>query len=378
MSRLQSFILTTTFLVCLAVGLWASQRSINVKSPLATTTVVADDAGPPLESEFSDVIPAVANEPSVSPRRLTDEDALPAADHPVRRAIDRLMPKASVEERQIWFEEFRELPVSAVEDLLKLRKDSNAATPLVPAEPSLSPIECNVISNHTLRALTQERWVALHNLQNANTPGYRALESQRLPRPFDITELRWNGIPDAYHLLRIRLDTRSGPFEQTDRPLDLAIKGAGWFVVDDEQGQPAYTRYGALRLNDQRELELPAIAAGRPLSPRITIPESIAQIYIDADGVVYGGEEFGKWNTEQPLGQIRLVRFFDDSALAVHKDGLYRPTPAAGAMTSCVPGKQAGTLECGALERSNVRREAEEQMLIQIEHWLQRFSTASP
>ncbi len=125
MSRLQSFILTTTFLVCLAVGLWASQRSVTVKSTLATFPIVANDAGPPIDAEETVVIPAVANEPSVSPRRLTDEDALPAADHPVRRAIDRLMPKASAEERQIWFEEFRDLPVTAVEDLLRLRKESN-------------------------------------------------------------------------------------------------------------------------------------------------------------------------------------------------------------------------------------------------------------
>ncbi len=71
-------------------------------------------------------------------------------------------------------------------------------------------------------------------------------------------------------------------------------------------------------------------------------------------GVVYGASEPDQFDTVQPLGQILIARFFDESALTLHRDGLYRPTPAAGSMSRFAAGKQPQVLQAGALERSNV------------------------
>lgn len=377
MTRLQSFIVALTLMVCLGVGLWASQRALPSKTVRASEPAPLSPI-PPDPVQQSEIIPATASEPALSPRKLTADDAAPATNHPVRRAIDRLMPTATDEERRIWFDELRELPVSAVEDLLRLRTESNLTAPTLSTPRPMPPIEGNVDGTAAARPLAQERRMILHNLLNADTHGFRAIQSQRLPVPFAIGDSSGDGHPDPVHWQGYRIDTRPGELEATERPLDIAIRGAGWLIVEDADGQPAFTRHGALRMNEQRELEAPAIPDGRPLSPKITIPENTAHLFIDGNGQVYAGTEFGKWNTEQPLGQIRLARFFDDSALVLHKDGLYHPTPAAGTMTRCVPGEQAGVIEAGALEKSNVDREAQEAALHRIEIWIKRHTPQMP
>lgn len=379
MTRFQSVIVASTLVVCLGVGLWASQRTsraipVDSTEPSPLLLAVAEES---LIEDQPGIVPAVATESAVSPRKLTTDDAAPVKDHPVRRTIDRLMPNASAEERQIWFEELQSLPVSAVEDLLRLRKESDLAAPLRSTPDPLPPVT-NDLTDSIPSALRRYRAVLRHNLLNADTPGYRALRTEWLARPLDETNVSDQDMPEAWHLARLRIDTRTGELEETDRPLDLAIKGEGWFVVEDEDGEHAFTRYGALQMNDKRELELPAIPASRSLSPRIAIPEGTAQLFIDGNGAIYGGAEFGKWTTEQPLGQIRLARFFDDSALVLHKDGLYHPTPAAGTMTRCIPGEQCGSLESGFLEKSNVDRESQERAMERIKKWLERQALKTP
>ncbi|OYW18135.1 MAG: hypothetical protein B7Z52_05590, partial [Burkholderiales bacterium 12-64-5] len=46
----------------------------------------------------------------------------------VRRAIDQLLPEASEEEREIWFQQFRDTPPGIVEDLLRMRRDIGTST----------------------------------------------------------------------------------------------------------------------------------------------------------------------------------------------------------------------------------------------------------
>ena len=42
----------------------------------------------------------------------------------------------------------------------------------------------------------------------------------------------------------------SGPMIKTDRDLDVAIQGDGWFAVQDQNGQEAYSRDGNFKLGD--------------------------------------------------------------------------------------------------------------------------------
>lgn len=50
-------------------------------------------------------------------------------------------------------------------------------------------------------------------------------------------------------------DFKSGSFEQTDNPLDLAIDGNGFFVVQDEEGEQFLTRSGNFTISKDGYLE---------------------------------------------------------------------------------------------------------------------------
>jgi len=93
-----------------------------------------------------------------------------------------------------------------------------------------------------------------HNVANMNTPGFRGSH-------VDFVDLITGGDEggsqgagegtggrgvDASH---VSLDMRSGEVRQTDRDLDLAIDGDGFFVLQDETGALRYTRNGGFDFN---------------------------------------------------------------------------------------------------------------------------------
>ena len=47
----------------------------------------------------------------------------------------------------------------------------------------------------------------------------------------------------------------AGAMIQTERGLDVAIQGAGWFTVQDAQGNEAYSRNGSLHLGPDGRLQ---------------------------------------------------------------------------------------------------------------------------
>ncbi len=53
---------------------------------------------------------------------------------------------------------------------------------------------------------------------------------------------------------RTILNLRTGDPQQTDRALDLFLKGDGFFVLQDEDGETRYTRNGRFDFNDEQEL----------------------------------------------------------------------------------------------------------------------------
>ena len=87
--------------------------------------------------------------------------------------------------------------------------------------------------------------VRANNLANTQTIGFKALleQSRAMPaygeglptRVFSMTESPVNNYA-------------GGAMVKTDRELDLAIQGDGWFSVQDANGQEAYSRNGSMQL----------------------------------------------------------------------------------------------------------------------------------
>jgi flagellar basal-body rod protein FlgF len=90
------------------------------------------------------------------------------------------------------------------------------------------------------------------NLANANMPGFRAdLEQFRSMPVFG------DGLPSRVYAMSERpgIDYSHGTIYHTGNPLDVAVNGEGWFVVQAEDGTEAYTRRGDFRANNAGLLE---------------------------------------------------------------------------------------------------------------------------
>ncbi|MBL8816286.1 MAG: flagellar hook-basal body protein [Planctomyces sp.] len=137
-------------------------------------------------------------------------------------------------------------------------------------------------------------------------------------------------------------DFAQGHLRQTMRPLDAALNGSGFFVVEGPNGGELYTRNGSFYLNNDRQLvtidQLIVQGVGGP----ITIPDNAnaEAISISQDGQVFVGR------TE--IGQLRIEDFTDRSVLEPMGSTLYAAPPNTQSIAS------TATVWQGHLEQSNV------------------------
>lgn len=136
------------------------------------------------------------------------------------------------------------------------------------------------------------------------------------------------------------LDFRPGAMEKTNRDLDFAIEGRGFFVVDTAQG-PRYTRNGNFSLTADGTV---TTADGFPVQTStgpLVVGRNGGPISVADDGTVSVGS--------QTAGKLRVVDFGDYSELQREDLGRFRvptavtPTEAPGAL-----------VRSGTLEASNV------------------------
>jgi flagellar basal-body rod protein FlgG len=142
-----------------------------------------------------------------------------------------------------------------------------------------------------------------------------------------------------------------GTVQVTDNPLDLMIQGEGYFQVIMPDGEIAYTRNGAFKIDGDGQI---VTNDGYLLEPEIVVPEDATDIVVSDTGVVsvkVAGDPL-----MQELGQIELARFINPAGLLAHGKSLFFETDASGAPLLGFPGEEGvGTLVQGALEMSNVQ-----------------------
>ncbi|MBI4613312.1 MAG: flagellar hook basal-body protein [Planctomycetes bacterium] len=188
-----------------------------------------------------------------------------------------------------------------------------------------------------LRTAQTRQDVTANNLANLVTPAFR---SQRV----DAADLPGGGVSVA--AIRARPD--AGSPEITDRGLDLAIHGAGFFQVQTPQGT-RYTRAGSFGLDAQGQL---VDAGGNPVAPGIEAPPGTASVAVGGDGTVTAILSDG---TTQAIGTLSLARFPNEGGLLREGGNLLAATPASGAAAVGAPGETGfGTIVSGFLEGANV------------------------
>ncbi|HEY8567099.1 MAG TPA: flagellar basal-body rod protein FlgF [Beijerinckiaceae bacterium] len=205
------------------------------------------------------------------------------------------------------------------------------------------------------KALGRELDVIANNMANVTTNGFKARSSRfqeflspsasadAFPRP----DRRLSYVIDS----GTPLDVGAGPVERTGNPLDVAVRGEGFFAVQTPQGE-RYTRDGSFEINAQGQL---VTSAGQPVAGEngpITIGPQESGLAIAPDGTV---------STDQgQRGRLRLVRFDNPQVLKNEGANLFSSpvaAQAAGPATRLLP---------GAVERSNVKPVVEMSRLIEV------------
>ncbi|HCB08831.1 MAG: flagellar basal-body rod protein FlgF [Pseudomonadota bacterium] len=187
--------------------------------------------------------------------------------------------------------------------------------------------------------------IRANNLANAQTNGFKAqLEQARsmpvygegLPsRVFAMTESPANNYED-------------GPLIQTGRDLDVAIQGDGWFAVQDEQGNEAYSRDGNFQLGPDGVLE---DVHGNPVmgdAGPIFLPVPLDNLNIAADGTISVRPQGAPAAVNEEVGRLKLVKP-EYSDLQRGNDGLFRQKDGTIAAAD-----ETVSVMTGMLEGSNV------------------------
>jgi flagellar basal-body rod protein FlgG len=142
-----------------------------------------------------------------------------------------------------------------------------------------------------------------------------------------------------------------GDLKQTDGPLDLALRGAGFFELLLPDGSRAFTRNGALQVNKDGLL---STAEGNIVLPALQVPQEATKIAVDATGHVTATVPGESKPVE--VGQLELARFINPAGLTAVGSNLYLPTDKSGDPIHGKPGDEGfGTLAQGFLESSNVK-----------------------
>jgi flagellar basal-body rod protein FlgF len=214
------------------------------------------------------------------------------------------------------------------------------------------------------RQMTLERQmdVVANNVANVNTSGYKAdkslfqefLTSGAHEDNFSGRDRRVSYVVDraTWH------DFAQGAAEPTKNPLDVAIDGKGFLVVQTPGGE-RYTRDGGLQINSQGQL---VTAAGNPVlgtSGPIVFQPTDKEISITADGSVSVLE--GVSRIDSVRGKLRLVSFAQAQQLVKEGANLY----SSGGGNAAQPDATSRVRQ-GFIEKSNVNSVAEMSKMIEV------------
>ena len=193
------------------------------------------------------------------------------------------------------------------------------------------------------RTLLDQLNVVANNLANMNSTGYRAQRlafNEYLMEEAEASDFRKADRVYSYVIDAMPwIDETPGTVKSSDNPLDIAIDGPGFFVLEGAQGE-RYTRAGAFGMDAQGRV------TDRSGNPLLT-DDGVLQLTPE-DGAISIARD-GTISTQQGVrGRLRLVTFDDPALLERVGDTMFRaPDGAARAVES-------PQFIQGALELSNV------------------------
>ncbi len=214
--------------------------------------------------------------------------------------------------------------------------------------------------------------VVAHNLANASTNGFKKTRTDfqdllsETIRSASAPGAAGGGQPAPLQVglgVRTASTSRSlaqGDLVSTENTWDLAIEGSGFFRIQRANGDAAYTRDGAFRVDSTGRV---VTQSGELVEPGITIPADATQVTVKSDGTVQVRLSGRTDLTE--VGTIQLTTFTNPAGLEAIGGNLLQATDASGEPVIAKAGEQgAGNISQGYLENANVK--AVEEMINMI------------
>lgn len=154
------------------------------------------------------------------------------------------------------------------------------------------------------------------------------------------------------------VDRRAGTLKSTGQPLNLALEGNGYFVLQGADGRALYTRRGDFHVSGDGLLTAasgePVVGSGGPIQLGSAIPG------IETDGTVRIGAD--------AIDQLQVMHFANESKLQYLGNGLYADPGQA------IPTDEGyAVVRQGYLESSNVAPVTE---MVQLMETMRHFEAA--
>ena len=219
--------------------------------------------------------------------------------------------------------------------------------------------------------LTRQREIDVvgNNLVNAQTPGYRAehmvtgsFEQILAAQQGNSTQVLNTSMSTAAVVDDVVSLFHTGLIQATERNLDMAINGEGFFVVDGTDGEEYLTRSGKFDIDESGHLILPGIGRVQGTNGDILVRDST--FTVDADGTIKNSEG-------NRIANMQVVTVADNSTLVKNDNGMYQ-IQAGGATTQAAEFNMVQ----GSVELSNVDMNAELTHLIDVQRAFQSCSSA--
>ncbi|MFH0879481.1 MAG: flagellar hook-basal body protein [Lentisphaerota bacterium] len=158
------------------------------------------------------------------------------------------------------------------------------------------------------------------NLANSTMPGYRKIQAN--PKIFDLIyrqamsdPINWQA-GEKYDPLTV--DFTPGPIRSTERPLDFALKGDGFFVLTKD-GKEFYSRDGSFSMDNEGRLVNSGNLLVKGRNGEIQIPPRtvISNLSVSSDGTLHDGTKV--------IDTIQFASFPDVSKLSRVGPALFAP-----------------------------------------------------
>ena len=264
------------------------------EGPLSTALAIHTDEDHSIvaSSRLTEITEPAETEPAAvpEPQPLPVSTAAPLPgdnnEAAIRGIIEAELPHLSKEQREVWYQSLKDVNKEDIAGILQMRKLLGTPLPDITTDKANMLGPDNQAPEVTVNEATDfdqaiNEAIAVHkrNLMMAHTPGY-------VPQVPYIVQTD-GSLPRA----DVYLDFNRTASHVSGFPLDLVVAGAGFFALEDENGERVYARSGRFEVLPDGRLGMTLGMRTLTLVPEVTIPVESTQIVIGENGAVLAGKE---------------------------------------------------------------------------------------